>query len=285
MMHQPVIIVGAPRSGTNMLRDMLVKLPGVGTWPCDEINYIWRHGNLKYPSDEFLPEMATKEVQKYIRKKFEKLSVEQNLNVVVEKTCANSLRVGFVDEVIPDSKYIYIVRDGIDAVGSAMKRWKANLDIPYILKKAKYVPPGDLPYYASRYLFNHLHRMVSKDKQLAFWGPSINEVDKLLEKYSLMEVCALQWKRCVDNAERDFSSISPDRIIRVKYEDFVARPELEFKKIADFLGQEVSESVRQHLRNSIRSESLGKGRIVLGDEEVNRLTPLVEDSLRRYGYE
>ena len=44
-MVQPVVIIGAARSGTNMLRDVLVKLPGVGTWPCDEINYIWRHGN------------------------------------------------------------------------------------------------------------------------------------------------------------------------------------------------------------------------------------------------
>ena len=32
--------------GHNMLRDVLTKLPGVATWPCDEINYIWRHGTV-----------------------------------------------------------------------------------------------------------------------------------------------------------------------------------------------------------------------------------------------
>ena len=52
--HKPIIIIGAPRSGTNMLRDVLCNLDGVGSWPCDEINYIWRHGNVKNPSDEFL---------------------------------------------------------------------------------------------------------------------------------------------------------------------------------------------------------------------------------------
>ena len=51
---QKVIIIGAPRSGTNILRDVLTSFDGICTWPCDEINYIWRHGNAKYPSDELL---------------------------------------------------------------------------------------------------------------------------------------------------------------------------------------------------------------------------------------
>ena len=45
----PLVIVGAPRTGTNLLRDLLTQLPGYGTWPCDEINYIWRHGNATHP--------------------------------------------------------------------------------------------------------------------------------------------------------------------------------------------------------------------------------------------
>ena len=72
MNYQPLIIIGAPRSGTNMLRDLLTELPGVGTWPCDEINYIWRHGNVQYPSDEFIPHMATPRIRKYIRKQFDR---------------------------------------------------------------------------------------------------------------------------------------------------------------------------------------------------------------------
>ena len=53
-----VVIIGAPRSGTNMLRDILSTFEGVATWPCDEINYIWRHGNMSYPSDEIPRELA-----------------------------------------------------------------------------------------------------------------------------------------------------------------------------------------------------------------------------------
>ena len=127
--YQPVVIIGAPRSGTNMLRDILCKFDGVSTWPCDEINYIWRHGNLTYPSDELPYTLASSSVKKYIRKQFDWVAKNYDASIVIEKTCANSLRIPFVDKVIPEAKYIYIVRNGIDVTGSAKLRWTAKLNM------------------------------------------------------------------------------------------------------------------------------------------------------------
>lgn len=284
-MSQPVIIIGAPRSGTNMLRDMLIQLDGVGTWPCDEINYIWRHGNTRYQSDEFVAEMATPKVSSYIQKQFNNLSTRNCLDTIIEKTCANSLRVDFVGHAIPDAKYIFIVRDGLDVVGSALERWKASFDLPYILRKARYVPLTDLPYYASRYFFNHLYRFFSKENRLAFWGPEMNDVDQLLVNHSLPEVCALQWKKCVDNSERDLSKISADRFIRVSYEKFVMQPLAEFEKISIFLDKKVPTSMKEYLNNNIRSSSVGKGRLALSEDETNNIKSLISEALERYGYE
>ena len=174
-MYDKLIIVGAPRSGTNMLRDMLAKLPGVGTWPCDEINYIWRHGNVRYLSDVFSPDMATPRVVSYIQRQFDDFAGKNSLRVLVEKTCANSLRIGFVDKVVPDAKYIFIVRDGLDAVGSAMIRWRAELDFVYLLKKARYVPLSDLPYYAFRYFWNRVYRVVSVEADGERYGAGAGE--------------------------------------------------------------------------------------------------------------
>lgn len=280
-----VIIIGAPRSGTNMLRDMLVRLPGVGTWPCDEINYIWRHGNLRYPSDEFTPEMVTPEVQKYIRRQFEKISHKNDLDVVIEKTCANSLRVGYVDRLLPDAKYIFIVRDGLDAVGSALHRWTASMDIPYLMRKARYVPPSDLSYYALRYMKHRMYRMFSKEKRLAMWGPAMDDIDELLMQYSLPEVCALQWQACVDKAETSFSNIKPDRIICIRYEDFVLEPFIEYEKIARFIGKNVPDEVETYLKGNISSASINKGRSYLTASGVSALRPLIADTMERYGYE
>ncbi len=285
MSYSSVIIIGAPRSGTNMLRDMLIELPCAGTWPCDEINYIWRHGNVKYPSDEFKPNIATTKVKKYIQQQFQKISEVADLDMVIEKTCANSLRVGFVNKVIPDAKYIFIVRDGMDAVGSALKRWKASLNILYILQKARYVPPTDLPYYASRYLINHLYRIVTRESRLSLWGPAMKNIGELLTKYSLPEVCALQWQACVENAERDFLTMSAENIIRLKYEEFVAKPVAEFARLAEFLNKDVPDSLDKYLKENVRQDSIGKGRKALGEAEVKNIRPLIADTLERYGYE
>jgi hypothetical protein len=285
MKAEPVIIIGAPRSGTNMLRDIMVMIPGVGTWPCDEINYIWRHGNVGYPSDEFTPEMATPKVQAYIRRKFDKLATSRDLDTVVEKTCANSLRVGFVARVVPGAKYVFIVRDGMDVIGSALERWHASLDMPYILRKARYVPLNDLPYYATRYLMNHVHRFFSRQKRLAFWGPAIDNIEELTKRHSLSEICALQWKSCVDNAERDFRAIPDEYIHRVKYEEFVSDPVSEFERLAAFVGKEVPDSVYEYLRTNVRSNSVGKGRKSIGEDSIASLRGLIADTLARYKYE
>jgi len=281
---QPVIIVGAPRSGTNMLRDVMAKLPGMGTWPCDEINYIWRYGNARYPSDKFPKKLATPKVVRYIRNEFQKLANEMKLKYVLEKTCANSLRVGFIDEIFPDAKYIFIVRDGIDASLSATKRWKAKLDVGYIVKKAKYVPISDMPYYASKYIMSRIFLLLSRQKRLSSWGPRIENLQIELKNRPLDEVCALQWKDCVDLAVEDFRNIDSSRIFSVKYETFVHNPDLQILKIAEFLGYDSAQLDIPHLVSSVKKENVNKGKNEISKEDIQRLTVLLEPTLKEHGY-
>ena len=285
MNYQPIVIIGAPRSGTNMLRDILCELPGAGSWPCDEINYIWRHGNVNQETDEFCAEMANPSVRKFIRNQFDNFAKKEKFDVLVEKTCANSLRVLFVEKVVPEAKYIFIVRDGVDAVGSAMLRWTAELDIPYILKKVRYVPISDLPYYGFRYLGSRLYKLFSRQKRLSFWGPQFKGLHEALEDHSLEEVCALQWQRCVDLSEEAFSRIPEDKVIRVKYEDFVAKPAEELTRILVELNIPFEVAEAEHSVRSVTARSIGKGRKVLNQNQLKRVSNLVSDTLQRYGYE
>ena len=282
--YQKVIIIGAPRSGTNMLRDILTSFDNIATWPCDEINYIWRHGNMFYPSDEIPTQNATNQIKKYILGSFDFIHKKYNADFLIEKTCANSLRVPFVDKVVPDAKYIFIYRDGIDVTGSAKKRWTAKLDISYILRKARFIPITDLPIYAARYFFARFFRFFSKEGRLAFWGPAIDDMDTILQKYSLNEVCALQWQSCVDKAEDAFSKMSDDKVIRLRYEDFVCQPENELNRILKFIGKDIeAEKVVNAVKN-VSDRSIGKGRKTLGDRETSNIEALVKDTLKRYDY-
>lgn len=281
---EPVVIIGAPRSGTNMLRDALTSLSGVATWPCDEINYIWRHGNVRYPSDEFKPDMARSEIQAYVRRKFDRVARYYQADLIVEKTCANSLRVDFVNRILPEAKYIFIRRDGLDVVGSAMKRWAAALDISYLLQKARFVPLFDLPYYAGRYFFNRVYRLVSGEKRLAFWGPQLDDMDSLLKQHTLEEVCALQWKRCIDSAMVAFGGMDSRKYLEVEYEAFVRTPVSGLRRVMEFLGRDSSEdAIRQAVRG-VSQRSLGKGREALGEGGIKHLQSLIGDTLSRCGY-
>lgn len=267
-----------------MLRDCLTALPGVGTWPCDEINYIWRYGNASYPSDELTAEMTTPRIRRYIRRQFGWVARRYGAQIVVEKTCANSLRIGFVERILPEGKYLFIVRNGLDAVASAMKRWKAPLDISYLARKARFVPVTDLPYYGSHFLWNRFYRLFSFQERLAFWGPKLKDMDKLLSRHSLDEVCAIQWKRCVDLAAEAFCVIPKERWLEVRYETFVNQPYDELLRIIDFLNLDISEKASRGAVANVKADSIGKGRAELAKEAIQRLMPLIQDTMDRYDY-
>ena len=283
--HSALIIVGAPRSGTNILRDVLCDISGFGTWPCDEINYIWRHGNIGEDTDEFGPDLATSAVKKYIRNEFEKLASRQELDFVVEKTCANALRVPFVDRIVPSAKYIFIYRDGMDVVDSAMKRWQANLDLPYLLRKIPFVPASDLPYYASRYLLNHVYRVFSGKRRLAFWGPKFQGMQQALENLSLEEVCALQWQRCVELASTALESMPAGRVASLRYETFVQQPTSTLQKVFSELDILVEPDALHRAVARVSTTSIGKGRANLSAEKEKRVYALIGATLRKFGYD
>jgi hypothetical protein len=83
---KPVIIIGAARSGTNMLRDVLTSLDDFSTWPCDEINYIWRYGNKEREDDEFTVRDVNSKNKAYIRKQFIKLHNKYKTDYIIRKS-------------------------------------------------------------------------------------------------------------------------------------------------------------------------------------------------------
>ena len=283
--YVPVIVIGAGRSGTNMLRDMLTQLPGFGTWPCDEINYIWRHGNRAFPTDEFSVEMARPEVVQYIRRAFDRLAARENLGHVVEKTCANSLRVGFVHRVVPEARFIHIVRDGRDVAASAAQRWTAPLDVPYLLRKARFVPPSDLPYYGGRYLLNRVARLRSSEKKLATWGPRFERMQEVLATQELPVACALQWQRCVEAADAQLAALPSEQVIQVRYESFVTDPAPELDRIVRFLEYPVTEDMVRAALAVVRVGKQKSWRNTLGEDMGAKVSVSVGATLYKFGYE
>jgi hypothetical protein len=282
----PVVIIGAGRSGTNALRNSLTQVPGFKTWPCDEINPIWRHGNLDWPNDEIPPERATLSVRRAIRKAFWRLWRQQGTpDFVVEKTCANALRVPFVDAVLPEARYIHIVRNGFDIVASARKRWRGELEmpgLPYYLAKARYAPLPDLPHYAFSAIKNRLAMLLGRQEHFDSWGPRFSGLDTL-SNAPLDEIVARQWAACVSLSDRAFAEISDEQVFQMRYEDFTCDPQNSLAQITQWLETPCDDDTLKAAVASVRTSSVGKGQAAAG-ALPNIIKSVLEPPMRAHGY-
>lgn len=286
----PVIIVGAPRSGTNILRDTLCRLPNFATWDCDEINPVWRHGHVGYPHDRFDAEMATPATIAFLRRNFIKAWKRFGWpQFLVEKTCANSLRIPFIAKAFPEARFIFLVRDGVDVVASAQKRWRGEMELPslpYYWAKVRSTPFLDLPVYGARFLRSRLSMMFGSSDHLSFWGPQYPGIQDDLKALSLDEVCARQWVSCVEVADADLSILRADRVCRIDYESLAFAPESQIAQIAAFLDIEMDDATIAAACAKVSRKSVGQGRRSLGEKSHSRrLLDVMGPTLAKFGYQ
>lgn len=285
-----VVIVGAPRSGTNMLRDVLTSAPGITTWPCDEVNLLWKHGNLDVSSDEIPLTGARPEVAAYIRRAFARRARAGRAEVVVEKTCATSLRVPFVRAVLPHAKFVFIRRDGIDAAASTMRRWNAPFDWAYTARKARFVPPSDIPRHLVPFVTRRVRQRLTGDagseandlQVSTWWGPKPSDHRELMAGHPLEELAFIQWQRCVEQSAAGLTGLGPDQVMEVVYEEFVRAPREHVQQILEFIGQ--SRLIDRVAFADVSASSVGKGRGEMGDDAVDRLEAIGSTTLHRFGY-
>ena len=284
--YQPVIIIGAPRSGTNMLRDLILKFDTTVSWPCDEINYIWRHGNVAHLSDEFCSNMAREEVIAFIQNEFRKIVKSSNRNLVIEKTCANSLRIEFINKIFPNAKFIFIVRNGFDAAYSANIKWNSKYDLAYLYKKLRFVPKKDYPFYLMK-LFRGLVSPNSNQfsfHRRALRGPVTVELLNLVGSCTALELCAYQWKHCVEASLKALGSMEANRFIQVKYEDLVNDAIVECERILDFLQLKASKNNIGSAVEFVRPNSVGVAGRELNENEYTLIQNIIQRTNDAVGF-
>lgn len=282
--YTPVVILGAGRSGTNILRDCLTQLPEFATWPCDEIQPIWRHGNLSHPTDEIPPELARPSVVKFIQNAFHKewMALDKP-RFLVEKTCANTLRVPFLEAVLDQPFYIHIVRHGGDVVPSAAKRWRGDLELPalsYFLLKARYIPLVDIPVYLWAFLAKRMGMIMGRKQRLSTWGPRFDGIDDWAEK-PLEQLCSKQWVECAIQADNALAALPQERVVRVFYEDFITDPQSEIRRILSLVNSNATDEDIQDCVKAVRVKKTDKAARAIENKDV---AEILAPALKQFGY-
>jgi hypothetical protein len=281
--NEPIIVLGAARSGTKMLRDTLAAASDLGVVEYD-VNYIWRAGNEHYPHDTLPADLAIPRVLRFVRKQLSRVAVGvPPSGRFVEKTVGNVLRVPFVHRIYPNAKYVFLIRDGRDVAESAMRCWQTPPDVGYLMAKLKTFPWLMGARYGVSYARRVLSRKLGLTPYLSSWGPRYNHIDDDVRQYPLLQVCARQWIACVEAYEQAKQLFKPNQIVEVRYEDVVANPCQMMKQLCDQLEVTDHGAVVDRANRSIVKRNVGK-RSRLQQEQLAMISELQGGVLERWGY-
>ena len=187
------------------------------------------------------------------------------------------------DAIFPDARYVFIVRHGLDATASAMRRWTGSTSLGYLARKARWTPPTDLPRFVWRTIRT---RVASRSSDaLATWGPRYTGMSEMAASGPLHAVCAEQWVRCVNAATDYLDELPGDRVLRLVYEDVVADPATTLARITEFIGVAAPDLSGDPAFTGISGTSVGKGARALAELGVdNEVLERIRPTLQRLGY-
>ena len=218
-LDRPIVVIGSPRSGTTLLGNLLGAHPQLAH--VEEPRLTWKFGN-DDKSDMLRPEDARPEVCQHIRQTFERAVREDGRQRLIEKTPSNSLRMGFVDRVLPGCLFVHTIRDGVESVLSIRRFWLEHArGVPKekLLERLKEINLKRAPYYFKEFVRRAMPKPLAGLVGKPVWGPRIPGIDGLLEQLDLLEVCSLQWRMCVEQACDYGRQLPPERYMECRLED------------------------------------------------------------------
>jgi hypothetical protein len=165
-------------------------------------------------------------------------------------------RIGFLNEVFEDAKFIHIVRDGRAVASSLLHinswQWRGWYG-PYSWRYGP-LPPEDQ----------------------AAWEAS---------NRSFVALAGLQWKIHTRALEAARQAVDPGRFLEVKYETFCEQPLETCRRVLEFAELAESPAFERHVKATSITDMSNRWRKDLSAEQQALLTGLLREDLLRYGYD
>lgn len=184
---------------------------------------------------------------------------------LLDKSPEHCLRLPFMAELFPDSKIIFIVRDGRANIFSLMEGWRH----PWLF-------PG----------YETPMPVTSIGQSRGRWAFTLIPGWRDLVDSPLDEICANQWVAC-NTAVLDYAEAPNARpLLMVRYEDLITDPNSTLIRIADFLDLEPEDipAIGQILPeiNIVSKPGMEKWR--REEKMIENVLPMIEPLMRYLGY-
>lgn len=286
-MDAPIIIIGAPRSGTSVLGRILSKHPDLAY--SNEPRMIWRYGN-DHLSDMLQPEHARAEVKQYIREKFKKYVLSQSKRRLLEKTPSNSLRVGFVRAVFPECKIIHIVRNGFDSALSIRDYWagftsglsysKIEGEKSILKQRLREMHPRQFPYYATEFLARAVGSKLNPGRVM--WGPRFPGMKGMVNEQGVLAVASMQWRLCVEQSCHYGRQMPEEMYREIRLEDLT---ESGVESLFEFCELKITPEVKSYYQSHFEKSMSGARRENALPPELDEIAKWIAPTMEWLGYE
>lgn len=229
-MPDPVFVVGCSRSGTTVTYETLATSQAFLTFGF-EIPQFWNslYGPLNngWDSEAAGAEHARPE---HRTAAFRYFYQRVGKDLLLDKTCINTMRIPYLQRLFPDARFVYIHRNGYDNISSMMDGWrKGRTDGSFGL--SQFFGPSPEPVTINNGEFSEWH---------FFLPPGWREFNHA----SLEEVCAFQWTSANRMALDAARLIAPTNWIQIRYEDILDHPVNTFRGVFERLGIDFNESIQ-----------------------------------------
>ncbi len=265
MIHEPIFIIGAPRSGTSILFRSLSMHADLWHLPREshsvfEGPFHPRHG---FASNRIVGGQVSSAAMKSVHAGFERGVL--NLGVLdvdhkkwltdrslvervrnrlamkffasqsrrklpesfrlLEKTPKNSLRVSALRAMFPDARFVFLQRDSAQNIDSLLAGWRA-VDNFGPVKRHRFCSAG----------YEIAEQLKLSDYDGTKWKFALIPDWQALVGKSCADVAAAQYFVCNRVATEDLSEIDADRVFRLNFAEFVAEPVAFVKQILGWAG-------------------------------------------------
>jgi hypothetical protein len=297
-MTDPCIILGAARSGTTILGEVLAKHPQIAIW--HEPYFIWDYFLGKREDDLRSDLDATDAAARFVRREMAIYLQKSAKQVLVEKCPSNGYKLDYIAKIFPNAQYIHLVRDGRAVTYSQNAAWTARKDTVNRRSVAGFF--RDIHYTLIRQPFwrNRLQAIwyeiksrqriipfldsLRTDHDLTFMrGSKFPGWKEQLRDLSVVEFNALQWTTCEAAIRAGLSAVDPARVIEIRYENLVKNPNKEMGRILSFLG--VGSSTSTNYEDNFHDSSVTKWQELFSEENKALIEPIIRDEMARSGYQ
>ncbi len=277
---RPIVLLGAQRSGTTWLGDVLGAHPSIAYW--SEPRHVWTRGFTDRPDDSLDADDATPSVTRRIRRSFDRYVRSRRRARLAEKTPSNCLRVPFVRAALPDARLLLILRDGRSVIESTERIMQTGVPLHRVVQRALQTPLTDWPAQTGRAMSVITRRLTGAP--LDYWGIRPPGWREWVGRDPLHVMLAKQWVGAVGRAFDDAQSLPDGDILIFKYEELVRDQLAHAKRIAEFCDLDDADIFLNTVTSTLDATRVDRWRDTLDQAVLDDVRPIMTPLLERLGY-